>query len=93
MISLSVRVPRRTSGPSRSRDDDGGGLQYVSWKSIRLLRVFPSMGIYRRKGDVRGWTRGPHHLVALPGVARVTLWCGCLLVRLCLPSGLRLPFR
>jgi hypothetical protein len=32
------------------------------------LRVFPSKGIYRRKGDVRGWTRGPHHLVARPGV-------------------------
>jgi hypothetical protein len=27
-------------------------------------RVFPSKGIYRRKGNVRGWTRGPHHLVA-----------------------------
>jgi hypothetical protein len=57
----------KTSGPSRSRDDDSGGLQYVSWKSIRLSRVFPSKGIYRRKGDVRGWTRGPHHLVACPG--------------------------
>lgn len=22
---------------------------------------------YRRRGDVRGWTRGPHHLVAWPG--------------------------
>jgi hypothetical protein len=51
----------------RSRDDDGGGLQYVSWKSVRPLRVFPSKGIYRRKGDARGWTRDPHHLVARPG--------------------------
>jgi hypothetical protein len=31
------------------------------------LRVFSTKGIYRRKGDVRGWTRGLHHLVARPG--------------------------
>jgi hypothetical protein len=70
MIPLSGRVPGRVSRPSRSRDDDSGGLQYVSWKSVRLFRVFPSKGIYRRKGDVRGWTGGPggpHHLVARPG--------------------------
>jgi hypothetical protein len=66
MIPLSSRVPGRASGPSRSWDDGGGGLQYVSWKSVSLLRVFPSKGIYRRKGDVRGWTRGPQHLVAWP---------------------------
>jgi hypothetical protein len=67
MTPLSGRVPRRASRPSQSRDDDGGGLPYVSWKIVRPLRVFPSKGIYRRKGDVRGWTRGPHHLVAWPG--------------------------
>jgi hypothetical protein len=39
MIPLSDRVPRRASGPSRSRDNDGGGLQYVLWKSVRLFRV------------------------------------------------------
>jgi hypothetical protein len=53
MISLSGRVPGRASGPFRSRDDDGG-LQYVSWKSVPSFRVFPTKGIYRRKGDVRG---------------------------------------
>jgi hypothetical protein len=67
MIPLSGRVPGRAFGSSRSRDDGGGGLQYVSWKTVRALRVFPTKGIYRRKGDVRGWTRGPHHLVAWPG--------------------------
>jgi hypothetical protein len=67
MIPLSGRVPGRASGPSQSRDNDGGGLQYVSWKSVRLLRVFPSKGIYRLKGDVRRWTRWSHHLVARPG--------------------------
>jgi hypothetical protein len=29
--------------------------------------VFSSRRIYRRKGDVRGWARGPQHLVARPG--------------------------
>jgi hypothetical protein len=83
----------RASGPSRSRDDDGGGLQYVLWKSVHPLRVFPLKGIYRRKGDVRGWTKGPHHLVARQGVARATLWCGCPLAPLRLSFGLRLRVR
>jgi hypothetical protein len=38
-------------------------LQYVSWKIDPALRVFPSRGIYRRKGSVRRWARWPHHLV------------------------------
>jgi hypothetical protein len=80
MIPLSGRVPGRGSRPSRSQGDDGGGLQYVSWKSVMSFRFFPAKGIYRWKGDVRGWTRGPHHLVARPGVARATLWCSRLLV-------------
>jgi hypothetical protein len=66
MIPLSGRASGRASGPSQSRDDDGGGLQYVFWKSVHLLSVFPSKGIYRRKGDVRRWTRWSHHLVAQP---------------------------
>jgi hypothetical protein len=68
-------------------------LQYVSWKSDRAFRVFAMKGIYRQKGDVRGWTRGPHHLVAWPGVARATLWCGRLLADIRLSSGLRLHLR
>jgi hypothetical protein len=67
MIPLSGRVPGRASGPSQTRVDDDGGLQYVSWKSVWALRVFPMKGIYRWKGDVRGWTSGPHHLVAWLG--------------------------
>jgi hypothetical protein len=72
---------------SQSQDDDGGGLQYVLWKSDLSLRVFLTKGIYRQKGDVRGWTRGPHHLVARlggglhhpmvrppPGLAPSLLW-------------------
>jgi hypothetical protein len=32
----------------------------------QVLRVFSSRRIYRRKGDVRRWTRGPHHAPARP---------------------------
>jgi hypothetical protein len=61
MIPLSSRVPGRASGPSRSRvHDGGGGLKYVSWKSVQDLRVFAMKGIYSWKGDVRGGLRGPH---------------------------------
>jgi hypothetical protein len=67
VIPLFGRVPGRASGPSRSHVDDGGGLQYVLWKIDRVLRVFPSRGIYRQKGDIRRWTRGPHHALARPG--------------------------
>jgi hypothetical protein len=38
-----------------------------SWTETGRFRVFISERIYRRKGNVRGWTRGPHHLVARPG--------------------------
>jgi hypothetical protein len=61
MIPLFGRVPGRASRPSRSRVNDGGGLQYISWKSVSSIKVFST------KGDVKGWTRGPHHLVAWPG--------------------------
>jgi hypothetical protein len=67
VIPLSGRVPGRASGPSRSRVDDGGGLQFVFWKRVWAFRVFSSRRIYMRKGDVSGWTRGPHHLVVWPG--------------------------
>jgi hypothetical protein len=51
----SDRVPGRAPGSSRSRDGDGGGLQYVSRKSDPSLRFFPSRGIYRQKGSVKRW--------------------------------------
>jgi hypothetical protein len=88
--SLSGRVPGRASGPSRSRVDDNGSLLYVSWKIDRVFRVFPSRGIYRRKGGVRRWPRWPHHLVARPGAGlRHPMVCW-LLVALRLCFGLRL---
>jgi hypothetical protein len=67
VIPLSDRVPGRASGPSQSRVDDGGGLQYVSWKIDRALRVFSPRRIHRQKGGIRRWARWPHHLVARPG--------------------------
>jgi hypothetical protein len=38
---------RKSSGSFRSRDDDGGGLQYVSWKRDPSLRFF-------RRGELIG---------------------------------------
>jgi hypothetical protein len=60
----SSRVPGRATGSSRSRVDDGGGLQYVSRKSDPSFRFFPSRGIYRLKGSVRRWASWPHPLMA-----------------------------
>jgi hypothetical protein len=60
----SGRVPGRAPGSSRSRDNDGGGLQYISWKRDLSPKFFPSRGTYRRKGTVRRWTRTAHPLVA-----------------------------
>jgi hypothetical protein len=39
----------------------------VFWKSDRVLRFFPSGGLYRRRGDVRGGARWPHTMAARPG--------------------------
>jgi hypothetical protein len=69
----SGRVPGRAPGSSRSRDDDGGGLQYVSRKSDLPLRFFPSRGIYRRKEGVRGWTRRSHPWWCVQGLGRAAL--------------------
>jgi hypothetical protein len=82
VIPLSGRVPGRASGPSRSRVDDDSGLQYVLWKIDRVLRVFPSRGIYRWKGGITWW-RGQ-------GLACTTPWCGRPIVPLRLSIGLHL---
>jgi hypothetical protein len=42
-------------------------LQNFLWMDAGLFRVFATEGIYRRKGDVRGWPRGPHLVVVRPG--------------------------
>jgi hypothetical protein len=76
---------------SRTRVNDGGDLRYVSWKHVQALRVFAMKGIYRRKGDVRGGPRGPHHLVVRPGGGlchpMLRLSPGCSLSLLWTPSS------
>jgi hypothetical protein len=85
----SSRVPGRASGSSRSRFNYGGGLLYVSRKSDPSLRFFPSRGLYRRKGIVRGGASWPHHEVARPRAGPRPLWQAWLLAPLRLIFGLR----
>jgi hypothetical protein len=93
VILLSGSVPGRAPGPSRSRIDDGGGLQYVFWKIDRGLRVFSSRRIYRQKGGIRRWARWPTTWWCGQGLAHATPWCCwplaplCLYFILCLVSG------
>jgi hypothetical protein len=89
VIPLSGRVPGRAYGPSRSRVDDGGDLQYVSRKIDRAFRFFPSRGIYRWKGGVRSGPAGLTRWWQRPGVGRTTLGCGQPLAPLRLIFGLR----
>jgi hypothetical protein len=56
----------------------------------QALRVFSSRRIYRRKGDVRRWTRGPHHAPEWPGGVPRHAGCGRPLASLRLCFGLRL---
>jgi hypothetical protein len=70
----SGRVPGRAPGSSRSRFDNGDGLQYVSRKSDQSHRFFPSRGLYRQKGIVRGGASWPHHGVARLGAGPRPLW-------------------
>jgi hypothetical protein len=93
MIPLSGRVPGRASGPSRSWDDGSGGLQYVSWKSVRLLGFSRRREFIDERAMSEGGPGGHTTWWHSQGVARATLWCGCPLVRLRLSSGLRLRVR
>jgi hypothetical protein len=68
MIPLSGRVPGSASGPSRTRVNDGSGLEYFSWIDVWGPRVFLMNLIHTRKGDVRGRLRGPHQGLAWLGV-------------------------
>jgi hypothetical protein len=66
VIPLSGRVPGRASRPSRSRIDDGGGLQYVFWKIDRVLG-FSHGGEYIGGWAMSGGGPGAH---TMPGAAR-----------------------
>jgi hypothetical protein len=88
VIPLSDRVPIRASGPTRSRVDDGSGLQYVLWKLIGAFR-FSHRGEYI---GGRATSRGGPGAHTMPwcglGVARAMGWCGRLLAPLRLSFGL-----
>jgi hypothetical protein len=58
VIPLSGRVPRRASGPSRSRVNDGGGLQYVFWKRVRAIGFIVEENIYA-EGRCQRVDQGP----------------------------------
>jgi hypothetical protein len=90
VIPLSGRVPGRVSGPSQSRIDDGGGLQYVLWKIDRGLG-FSRRGEYiGRRAASGGGPGGPTTWWRGHGLAHATPWCGWPLVPLHLGFGLRL---
>jgi hypothetical protein len=59
VIPLSGRVPGRASGPSRSRVDDGGGLQYVFWNRVWALG-FSRRGEYIGGRAMSGGGPGGH---------------------------------
>jgi hypothetical protein len=89
VILLSGRVPGRASGPSRSHIDDGGGLQYVSWKIDQTFR-FSHRVEYIGGRAVSGGGPGAHTRPRRGlGVARAMGWCGRLLAPLRLCFGLR----
>jgi hypothetical protein len=59
----------------------------VFWKSDRVLRFFPSGGLHRRRGDVRGGARRPHAGPTRPGAGRATPTCGALVAPLLVSFG------
>jgi hypothetical protein len=46
------------------------------WKSDRVFRFFPSGGLYRQRGSVRGGPGRPHHQGRGAGAGHAALWCG-----------------
>jgi hypothetical protein len=65
----------------------------VFWKTDRVLRFFPSGGLYRRRGDVRGGARCPHTGPVWPGAGHATPACGGLVAPLLLFFGSLEAFR
>jgi hypothetical protein len=85
----SGRVLGRALGSSRSRVDDGGGLQYVSRKIDRALG-FSRRGKYIGGRAVSGGGPGrPTPWWCRPGLGRATLGCGRPMAPLRFIFGLR----
>jgi hypothetical protein len=90
VIPLSGRVLGRAFGPSQSRIDDGGGLQYVLRKIDRVFR-FSCRGEYIGGRAASGGGPGAHTRPRRgQGVARAMGGCGHPLAPLRLCFGLRL---
>jgi hypothetical protein len=62
--SLYWQGARTETSVPRNWSSMAAMLQNFSWIDTRQFRVFASKAFYRRKGDVRGHPRGPHHVVA-----------------------------
>jgi hypothetical protein len=67
---------------------DGGGAAEHFVDGDCSFRVFASEGFYSRKGDAKGWTRGPTPPGGTARGTRTTNWCGYLLALLHLCFGL-----
>ena len=60
------RAGTETSVP-RNLSSMAAALRNSSWNMAWFFRVFASEGINRRRGNVGGGSRGPHHLLARQG--------------------------
>jgi hypothetical protein len=79
---------RKSSGPSRSRVDDGGGSRCVSGKVIGCLG-FSCWGVFIGEGAASEVDQGSHTIGRCgPGAGRASWWCGRPLARLRLLFGL-----
>jgi hypothetical protein len=87
-IPLSGRVPRRASGPSRSRVDHDGGSRCVSGKLIGYLG-FSHRGVFIGEGAALEVDQGGlTHRGRGPGADRAALLCGWPMAPLRLLFGL-----
>jgi hypothetical protein len=59
----------------------------VFWEGDRVFRFFPSGGLYRRRGSVRGGPGAHTTRGCGPALGRAALWCGRPLARLRLLFG------
>jgi hypothetical protein len=62
--SLSRQGARTETSVPRNWSSMAAALRNFSWMEADSFRVFVSEAIYRRKGEIRGHLRGPHHVVA-----------------------------
>jgi hypothetical protein len=88
--SPSRQGARTETSVPRNWSSIAAALWNFSWMDPDTFRVFTPGVIYRRKGDVRGRLRGPHHVVARlevgphhpmvwppPGCSPSPLWTLC----------------